>query len=72
MTQWHIYIAGVEQPGLTEAATAGEAVEIWKEQNHQASTRKFVYATSHIPYNPRTRRNVSRSPKPEPGPEGSE
>lgn len=89
MTQWHIYVDGKEQPGLISIdgeITPGEsqraAVKAWIDKNLEGQRPldgQVIHAQAHIPFNPRTRRNVSRSPapaaaggQPVPAPDGDE
>ena len=61
MTQWYIYVNGTMQAGMVEAEDRLAAVEAWLLKN-PGEHDGLVWALSHIPYNPRTRRNASRSP----------
>mgnify|MGYP001578248250 CR=1 FL=1 len=61
--QWHIYVNGTMQTGMVEAEDRLAAVETWLAEN-PGEHDGLVWAQSHIAYNARTRRNVSRSPAP--------
>ena len=56
--QWHIYVGGTEQPGLTEADNRLSAVEAWLVKNGPQAD-ELVFAVGHVPFSPRRQRRFS-------------